>query len=528
MRQGARLALVAVVAVIMVFALALPTGLRGTEHAGAAVPDVYQVTAGSSVIDTDSFQTGVISPSPFFNTAFPLTSVTSNNQPLAEAHAAFLEPPQSAQAASNLNNVAIPYPTQAEALCANCDTPLNQDADGNVDQYINGSRITLGAGHAHAQSNKLTAFGDASNGVQTIGSLDQLTTLYTEAVASFYANVVNHPGSTPPPKPLSAPPGCQSAPQSALTPTKQVCPAAPPVVNVVAQTGGSSSHSQVITDDNGTAVDTLANVTGTKLFNGLVYIASIATEVKAFGDGTAAGTKVNATNAIQGVCVNNDCHYSITTEGICKSGSSSCGNDGVNKALRQQGFNLCKLNAQTAKAGNSAVGDASGLLLEWHVKNDGKGNQAPDPDYYKSFGDSACENGIATPHDTFAGTSFYLKIGRSEGQLTTKSFPGFSGGLSGGGSGSGTGSSGLPGTASSGSGLTGTNGSYALGGGTPSFGGLPSTGQTRPQVPLGTEAVGASLEGVKDRRPLLLSVFGLLEVVLLCNLTAMTLARRGA
>jgi hypothetical protein len=526
MRQGARLALVGIVAAIMVFALALPTGLRGTERAAAVAPDVYQVTAGSSVIDTDSFQTGVISPSPFFNTAFPLTSVTSNNEPLAEAHAAFLEPPQSAQAASNLNNVAIPYPTQAEALCANCETPLSQDADGNVDQHINGTRITLGAGHAHAQSNKLTAFGDASNGVQTIGSLDQLTGLYTEAVASFYANVVNHPGSTPPPKPLSAPPGCADAPESALTPDKRVCPAAPPAVTVVAQTGGSSSHSQVVTDDNGTAVDTLANVTATRLFNGLIYIASIATEVRAFGDGTAAGTKVAATNAIQGVCVNGDCQYSITTEGICKAGSSACGNDGVNQALRKQGFNLCRLSAQTAKAGNSVVGDSSGLLLEWHVKNDGQGHQAPDPDYYKSFGNSACENGIASPHDEFAGTSVYLKIGRSEGQLTTKSFPGFSGGFSGGGSSSSTGT----GTAATGgSALTGTGGAYSLGGGTPAtFGGLPATGGTRPAVPLGTEAVGASLEGVKDRRPLLLSVFGLLEVILLCNLTAMTLARRGA
>src|SRR6266849_5245982 len=155
MRQSARWTLVAVAVAIMVLVLAVPFGVRGTEHAGAVAPDVYQVTAGSSVIDTDSFQTGVISPSPFFNTAFPLTSVTSNNQPLAEAHAAFLEPPQSAQAASNLNSIALPYPTQAEALCANCSTPLNQDADGNTDQRLNGARITLGGGHAHAESTKL-------------------------------------------------------------------------------------------------------------------------------------------------------------------------------------------------------------------------------------------------------------------------------------------------------------------------------------------------------------------------------------
>jgi hypothetical protein len=524
MRQSARWTLVAVAVAIMVLVLAVPFGVHGTQNAGAVAPDVYQVTAGSSVIDTDAFQTGVLSPSPFANTAFPLTSVTSNNQPLSEAHAAFLEPPQSEQAASNLNNVALPYPTQAEALCANCSTPLSQDADGNTDQRINGARITLGGGHAHAESTKLTAVGDASNGVQTVGSLEQLTTLYSAAVAQFYANVVNHPGQTPPPAPLNSPPACQQAPQSALTPDKQLCPAAPPPISLVAQTGGSSSHSQVITDDNGTAVDTLSSVSATKLFDGLVYIASVATEVKASGDGTAAGTRVAATNAVQGVCVNNDCNYSITTQGICKQGSAACANDSVNQGLRKQGFNLCKLNAQTAKAGTSVVGDASGILLEWHVKNDGQGNNAPDPDYYKSFGDSACENGLASPHDGFAGTSFYLKIGRSEAQLTTKSFPGFSGGGGFSGETPVTGGTGSTGGASGSLGPVG----YSGGGGTPStFGGSSGIGNggTRPVVPLGSTTV-ASLSGVKDRRPLLLSVFGLLELILLCNLTAMALSRR--
>ena len=44
-------------------------------------------------------------------------------------------------------------------------------------------------------------------------------------------------------------------------------------------------------------------------------------------------------------------------------------------------------------------------------------------------------------------------------------------------------------------------------------------------LPLSSATV-ANLEGVKDRRPLLLSVFGLLELILLCNLTAMAMARR--
>src|SRR5437016_13158121 len=104
MRRSARWALVVVATAVMLLVLAFPFGVRGSQHAAAVEPDVYQVTAGSSVIDTDSFPTGVISPSPIFHTAFPLTRVTSTNQPLPEPHAAFLEPPPSPHAASNLNN----------------------------------------------------------------------------------------------------------------------------------------------------------------------------------------------------------------------------------------------------------------------------------------------------------------------------------------------------------------------------------------------------------------------------------------
>jgi hypothetical protein len=45
-------------------------------------------------------------------------------------------------------------------------------------------------------------------------------------------------------------------------------------------------------------------------------------------------------------------------------------------------------------------------------------------------------------------------------------------------------------------------------------------------VPLGTPTDVARISAVGDRRPLMLSVFGLLEVILLCNLTAMALSRR--
>ena len=166
MRHGARLALVVAAVAIMVAVLAIPFGTSGGGHARAAVPDVYQVVAGSSVVDTDFFQTGApTDPAPLGNTAFPITSVTADNQPTAEAHAAFLEPPASLQAGANLNHVQVPYPTQAEALCANCSAPISQSADGNMDQHINGTRITLGAGHAQAHANKVGATGDASNAV---------------------------------------------------------------------------------------------------------------------------------------------------------------------------------------------------------------------------------------------------------------------------------------------------------------------------------------------------------------------------
>lgn len=518
MRHSARWALIAVAVVMMVLVLAVPLGARGGGRASAAAPDVYQVVAGSSVVDTDLFQTGSPpDPSPLGNTAFPLTSVTADNQPQAEAHAAFLEPPASAQAVANLNHVQLPYPTQAEALCANCSAPVTQSADGNLDQHVNGARITLGAGHAHATASKLGATGDASNGVQTVGALDQLAGLYSGAITALYSDVINHPGQTPPPAPLNSPPACQRAPRTVLSPDSQVCPAAPPPVMLVAETGGSSSHSSVLTDDAGTVVDTLSSLSATRLLNGLISIASIGTEVRASGDGTPAGSRVDATNTVQGVCVNGDCQYSITATGICKAGTTLCANDPVNQALRSQGFNICRLSSSTARAGTRVVGDAQGILLEWHVLTTRDGRNVPDPDYYRSFGDSACEPGLSTPHTGFTGNSLYVKLGRSEAQLFSNTFPAFGGGLAG-----------LP-APLSGGGVTvpASGGTSVSSGGLTGFGGSAGGGSgTRRLRPLGTAEVGASLDGVKDRRPLLLSVFGLLEVILLCNLTAMALSRR--
>ncbi len=520
MRRGARWALITAAVAMMVLVLAIPFGGNGGGRASAAAPDVYQVVAGSSVVDTDLFQTGApTDPAPLGNTAFPLTSVTADNQPQAEAHAAFVEPPASLQAAANLNHVQVPYPTQAEALCANCSNPVAQSADGNLDQHINGTRITLGAGHAQATATKLGATGDASNGVQTVGALDQLAGLYSGAITALYSDVINKPGQTPPPAPLNSPPACQRAPKSVLSPDQQVCPAAPPPVSLVAETGGSSSHSSVLTDGGGTVVDTLSNLTATRLLNGLISIATIGTEVRASGDGTPAGTRVDATNNIQGVCVNGDCQYSITASGICKAGATVCANDPLNQALRTQGFNVCRLSSSTARVGTRVVGDAQGILVEWHVLTTRDGRNVPDPDYYRSFGDSACEPGLSNPHAGFTGTSLYVKLGRSEAQLFSDSFPAFSGGVT------------APQSPVTGVGVSapvGGGGSVSGGGGSTGFGGSssPGTGGGRQLRPLGTAEVGASLDGVKDRRPLLLSVFGLLEVILLCNLTAMALSRR--
>ncbi|MEA2614225.1 MAG: hypothetical protein QOE72_8 [Chloroflexota bacterium] len=514
MRRSARWALIAAAVAMMLVVLAVPFGGRGAERASAAAPDVYQVVAGSSVVDTDLFQTGSpVDPSPLGNTAFPLTAVTADNQPRAGAHAAFVEPPASLQAAANINHVQLPYPTQAEALCANCSTPVTQGADGNLDQHIDGTRITLGAGHAHASATRLGATGDASNGVQTVGALDQLAGLYGGAITALYSSVIDRPGQTPPPAPLSSPPACQAVPRSVLSPDRQVCPAAPPPITLVAETGGSSSHSSVLTDDGGTVVDTLSSLTATRLLNGLISIATIGTEVRASGDGTAAGSRVDATNRIQGVCVKGDCQYSITATGICRAAAGVCANDPLNQALRSQGFNICRLGSSTARAGTRVVGDAQGILLEWHVLTR-DGRNVPDPDYYRAFGDGACEPGLSTPHAGFTGTSFYVKLGRSEAQLFSDSFPAVGGGFTG-----------LQSPVTGGTVTAPVSGatSAPAGAGLTGFGG---SGGARHRQPPGTVEVSAGLDGVRDRRPLLLSVFGLLEAILLCNLTALALSRR--
>jgi hypothetical protein len=520
MSRGARWSLVIAAVALMVLVLVLPFGVRGTERAGAAAPDVYQVTGGSSVVDTDTFQTGSpVDPSPLANTGFPVTSVGADNQPRSTAHAAFLEPPASLQAAGSLEQIQLPYPTQADALCANCSTPVAHDADGNLDQHLNGTRIALDAGQAHAEATRLGATGDASNGVQTVGALDQLTALYTGAVASLYANVIAKPGQTPLPSPLGSPPACQQVPSSLLTPDQQLCPASPPEVAVVAETGGSRSRSSVVTGDAGTVVDTLSSLSGTRLLNGLVTIATVGTEVRASGDGTPAGTKVTATNDVQGVCVNGDCQYTITAAGICRIGAASlCANDPVNQALRQEGFNLCRLGSSTGHAGTRVVGDAQGILLEWHVLTTSDGRNVPDPDYYRSFGESPCEASLSAPHAGFTGISFYLKLGRSEAQLYSASFPA-TGGVA----------AALPPVPSGTLAPPGaTLGAPAGGGGLTGFGGAGASGGrgAERRRPLGSAVDVASLQGVKDRRPLLLSVFGLLEAILLCNLTAMALSRR--
>jgi len=512
MRSLARWSMVALAVVAMIATIG--TGPKNALPAHATQPDVYQVTAGSAAIDVDGYQTGCpVDPAPCLNTAAPLTSVGANNQPQTVAHAAYVEPPTLAQSATNLNNIPVPYVTQSDALCANCGSPVVRDADGNFSQDLNGRRLSAGAGRAHAEADKLAAMADASNGRQTIGSPDQLTNLYNALISDVYSQVVNHPGNTPPPKPFNAPPPCQTV-GPAPAPYNSVCVSQLPLVSVMAQTGASESHSSVTTDTNGTAVDTTSDAHATQLLDGLISIALIRTEVKAVGDGTDAGTKVVSTNAVNGVCVAGNCGFTITSDGICKTGAVLCSNDPLNQGLRNAGFNVCRLSTATGQSHTTATGDAQGIVLEWHLRSTPSGGSAPDPDYYRTFG-SDCEPAPSVPHATFSGVSFYVKIGRSEAQVFTNSFPAvqavvplvapLTGEL---------GVAEQPGYSS-----TVINNASGGGGG-------GGGGRVVVRVPVVPE-VSASVSGLHDRRPLLLAVFGLLELVLLSNLTAMALARRS-
>lgn len=486
-------------------------GPRSEIPSAAAAPDVYNVSAMSSVVDTRSYQTGSpVDPAPAVNTAIPLASISADNGPKAEAHAAFVEPPATAQAATGLQNIPVPYPTQVEALCAACSAPVVRDAEGQVDQSIDGARVRTGGGHAHAEADTTSSLADGSNGFTSVGPLDQVSDLYNALVYDLYSQVIDKPGSTPPPAPLNSPPPCQPGP----APVGPVCPSTLPLVNTLVQTGVTEAHTTMSTTSAGTVVDTVATARDLQLVDGLITVASVVTEVRTTGDGTDKGTTISARNDISGVCVGGDCSYSITADGICKQVGGLCANDPVNQGLRSQGINVCRLGTSTSHSGTNAVGTAAGIIVEFHARTV-NGSSSPDPTYYANYG-GACEPLPPTPHADFDGISSYAVVGESSAQATTASFPACD--VCG-----GSGLVPLPASGNGGSGATlgGTTTTSFGSGGTAQGGALPRT-----RVAATTAGVG--IAGLRERRGLLLAVFGLLELVMLTNLTATALARRAA
>jgi hypothetical protein len=505
MRGLTRWVLVGMAIVAMI--LVIGAGPKNTIRAAATPPDVYSVTAGSSAADTRAYQTGSpVDPAPAVNTAIPLTSVIADNQPQTSAHAAYLEPPTTAQAATNLNNVPVPYPTQVDALCANCSSPLNKNADGNVDQPIDGSRVALSGGHAHAEAAPTQALAQATVAQQTLGPLDQLTNFYNAIVSDLYAKLSGPPpvplpvGGTPPPAPCPSPP--------------LLCTSALPAVSVLAQTGPAQAQTKIDAGGSSVVVDTSSSISGTRLLDGLITIATIHTDVATKGDGTAAGTSIKASNDVSGVKFMGQ-DFTLTADGLCHIGEQPqlCKSDPVNTALHNAGFNVCRLSTLTSPAGSTMVtGNAEGVLVEWHARTV-NGQSAPDPKYYDTFGDRGCEYAPPAPHADFSGMSAYVVLGESSAQSSTQSFPGcttclatLTGPIGGGDQGGGQGSIGF-------SAVPPSNGA---GGG----------GQSKPATTNSQLAVSSGLFGIRDRRPLLLTVFGLLELILLSNLTAMALSRR--
>jgi len=506
-RTTARLMLVALSVVGLL--LVLNTGPRAPITAHATQPDTYTVSAASAAIDTRNYDSGnPLDPAPAANTAIPLTSITADQSPSTNAHAAYVEPPGVAEAATQLNNVPVPYPTQANALCVGCAAPVVHDADGQMSQDIDGGRVAVSAGRAHAEADQYVALAQASNGRQSVGPLDQATQFYDAIISDIYNSAALN-GHPLPPMP------CAPAPTElpGITSSGQACTATLPEVGVLAQASASLSRTTVTTNATGTAVDTTADLQDVSLLDGLISIGSIVTAVHSSGDGTEAHTAIQANTTIQQVCILGDCKdYSITANGICQNAGAVCNEDPINDMLRTEGFNVCRLNTGSTHSGTTSTGSAEGIVVEWHAKSDGGSNYTVDPDYYKTFG-GACEPAAANPHAGFYGLSSYAILGESSAQEQTETFPACLSCNS-----TGTAVT-VPGTDAvppvPGSSSTTITNNVAI------------PGQIRPgqQVLVGS---GAALEGLKDRRGLLLAVFGLLELIMLSNLTAMAMARRAA
>jgi hypothetical protein len=554
MRATARWGMVAAALAVMIAVLG--TGPRAAQPVRATQPDVYQALGGSSAVNVMGFQTGSpVDPAPAVNEAFPLTSITADNGPASTAHAAYLEPPGTAQAATGLNNVPVPYATAVDAQCNACGTPRTADADGNVDLPLDGTRVQASAGRAHAQANQTAAIAAASDGEQTVAPFDQIRTLVDALAEDLYTEVINKPSSpstpiaqglptppqgTPPPpvSTLLARPPCVTSPASPSSPLPQalstfdtVCSDDLPFHNELVSADASDATTQVVTDTEGTVIHSSSQLDGVRLIDGLISIGTIRTDVTADGDGTAKGTTIDARTDVLHVCIGDDCSYSLTAAGICKDGESlgACQNDQLNQSLREHGFNICRLGTSSTRHNTDTAASASGVLVEFHAMAvpapppPGQlpaqiqqlipgSTYTPDPTYY---GSSLCEAAPPAPHAGWSGISVYAILGSSSAQLHTDLFPPLTSTVE-----EITNATvpELPASSSTTTIINNVNGGGVYPGSTP----------VRAQPPSYAAVYGGNGVAGHDRRPLMLTVFGLLEVILMSNLTAMARARRRA
>ena len=492
----------------------------------AQQPDVYLATASSAATDTRTYETGSpVDPAPLVNTATPLASITADNSPRTEAHAAYSEPPGAAQAATNLENVPIPYATAAESLCVACARPVVHDAEGSATQTLDGSRIDVQGGNAHTEAGLAAATAIATNAEQRVGPLDQLAQLYDSAVADIYGALDKPaaPGLPPPvppvtvpspPPALTSPPPCVSPPTGGIP---SLCPGSAPASGSVVDTAANDARTTITVDSTGTVVDTTSAINGSRLLGGLISIASIRTEVVARGDGKPGDSKVDASNDVEGVCVLGDCSYTITANGVCKRAeaavSEACANDPINQALRGDGLNVCRLNTATSGGRTEVVtGNAAGVLVEFHAYIV-SGTRHPDSHYYDGYAGD-CSSGAPVPRAHYNGDSSFTILGESSAQLFTRLLPACTI--------CGQQAIVAPGQTSSEPNGGTTTSSISVGGGDA----VQSGGHGTPGVALGTPTLTSSGGRSGDDRPLELAALAMLEIVLLGNISTIARLRR--
>src|SRR5581483_8056507 len=158
------------------------------------------------------------------------------------------------------------------------------DADGNIDQPINGARIEVSGGKAHAQANLYNALAVGSDAAQTVAPFDQVKQLFDAAIGDAWANAVS---KFPPPAPAAPP--CQSglpAPSN-LSTFSAVCSSDLPLHSVFVSAAGAEASTHVATDTTGTLIESTSQVNGVRILDGIIDIGSIRTTATAQGDGSA-------------------------------------------------------------------------------------------------------------------------------------------------------------------------------------------------------------------------------------------------